>query len=238
MLVVSVIFIQVILFGGLIFILRKVLTQNVVQATKHIEELGQDYANKETELNRQMEEVKQKSDEILNKAQEEAQQVRQRIIKEAETERDRLLQQTHTKSEELIQQADKSRQLLISEIDERIAKEAVDKACELIQDTLPEQFKLEVHQRWMEELLGNGFTQFERLKIPAGMKEVKITSAFALNDGQRKSLTKKLKDTLKREISLKEEVDSKIVVGFIVTIGSLVLDGSLKNKIQERARNA
>ena len=238
MLIVWLILIQVIIFGGLIFILRKVLTQNVVLATKHIEELNQDYAKKETELNRQMEEVKQKSDEILKKAQEEAQQTRQQIIKETEAEKDRVLQQTHTQSEELIEQADKSRQLLIGEINDRIAKEAVNKACELIQDTLPEQFKREVHQHWIEELLDSGFAQFERLKIPAGMREVKITSAFTLNDGHRKNLTKKLKDTLKREMSLKEEVDSKIVVGLIVTIGSLVLDGSLKNKIQERARNA
>ncbi|MBI3602547.1 MAG: F0F1 ATP synthase subunit delta [Candidatus Omnitrophica bacterium] len=237
MLIVSFILIQIILFGGLIFLLRKILNQNVVSATKHIEDLNQDYANKEMEINRQLEEAKQKSEEMLRTAQEEAQRTKTQIIQDAEAERDRILQQTHIQNEELMQHADKSRQVLLAEVNERIAKEAVDKACELIQDALPEQFKLNVHEHWVEELLKCGFVQFERLKVPQGLQEVKITSAFPLADGQRKNLVKKLKDALHRDIVLKEEVNPKMVAGFIVTIGSLVLNGSLQNKIQERARN-
>jgi len=238
MLIVSMILFQVILFGGLIFILRKILTQNVITATRHIEELSQDHAHKQTELNRQLEEAKQKSEEMLRTAQEEAQRTKTQVIQNAEVERDRILQQTHTQSEELIAQADRSRQLLLDEINERIAKEAVNKACELIHDTLPEKFKSDVHQAWIADLLEDGFAQFERLKVPLDLKEVKIISAFPLSTEQRKNLTKKLKDVLHRDIVLQEEVNPRIVAGFVVTMGSLVLDGSLRNKIQERARNA
>jgi F0F1-type ATP synthase delta subunit len=237
MLIVSMILLQVILFGGLIFILRKILTQNVIVATRHIEGLSQDHAHKQTELNRQLEEAKQKSEEMIRTAQEEAQGTKIKVIQDAEAERDRILQQAHTKSEELIQQADRSRQMILNEINERIAKEAVNKACELIHDTLPEQFKLDVHEHWVKELLEGGFVQFERLQVPAALKDVKITSAFPLTDGQRKDLVKKLKDALHRDVILQEEVNPRMVAGFVVTIGSLVLDGSLRNKIQERARD-
>ena len=159
-------------------------------------------------------------------------------MKEAEAQKAKLLQETHVQAEELMQQADKSRQLLLDDIKDRIAREAVDKACELIQETLPEQFKLKVHEHWMEELMEGGFAQLERLKIPEDIKEVKIISAFALNEGQRKNLTKKLKEALGKDITLKEEVDPRVVAGFIIHVDSLVLDGSLKHKIQERARNA
>jgi len=232
------ILLQVILFGGLIFILRKILTQNVITATRHIEELSQNQAQKETELNRQLEEAKQKSEVTLKTAQEEAQRAKSQVIGDAEAERDRILQQTHAKSKELIQQADRSRQLLLDEINERIAKEAVNKACELIHDTLPEQLKIDIHQAWIADLLEDGFAQFERLKVPADLKEVKIISAFPLSTEQRKNLARKLKDILHREVGLQEEVNPKIVAGFVVTVGSLVLDGSLRNKIQERARSA
>ena len=238
MLIVGFIFIQVLLFGGLIFVLHKVLTQNVVSATKHIEELNSDYANKELDLNRQLEDVKKKSEDIINKAREEAQSVKTQILEEAEVERNKLLQQTHTHSEELIQQADKSGQMLLAEINERIAKEAIDKACKLIEEALPEQFKLDIHKRWIEDLLESDFTQFERLKIPKELQEVKIVSAFPLESAQRKNLLKKLEGILKRKLSLKEEVNPNIVAGFIVTIGNLVFDGSLRNKINERAKNA
>jgi len=238
MLIVALILVQIIIFGGLIILLKKIMTQNILSATRHIEELSDDYAGKEKELDRQLEEAKLKSEEVLRKAQEEAEKIKAQIVREAQIERDRVIKQARDQGEELMQQADKSRQMLLAEMNERIARDAVDKACELIQDTLPEQFKMEVHQHWIEELMDSGFVQFERLKVPEGVEEIKITSAFPLSEGQRKSMARKLKEALGRDISLKEEVNPRIVAGFIIGIGSLVLDGSLKNKIQERARNA
>lgn len=237
MLIVSMLIMMVVIFGALILVLRKVLSQNVSLATRHLEELNDDYAKKEADLKRQLEDVRQKSEEIIRKAQEEAAQAKAQLMKDAEAQKAKLLQETHTQAEELMQQADKSRQMLLDEIKGRIAKEAVDKACELIQETLPEQFKLKVHEHWMEELMESGFAQLERLKVPEDIKEVKITCAFALNEGQRKNLTRKLKEALGRDMTLKEEVNPRVVAGFIIHIGSLVLDGSLKHKIQERARN-
>lgn len=238
MLIVSLVIIQVIIFGGLILILRNVLSQNVSLATRHLEGLNDDYTKKEAELKRQVDDVRQKAEEIVHKAQEEAQQSKAQLLKEAEEQKARLLQEAHAQTEALMQQADKSRQMLLDEIKDRIAKEAVDKACDLIHDALPDQFKLKVHEHWIEELMDSGFTQLERLKIPEDIHEVKIISAFPLDERQRKSLSRKLKDALNKEIILKEEIDPRIVAGFVINIASLVLDGSLKNKIQERARNA
>src|SRR3989338_6217405 len=152
MLIVSMVVMMVVIFGGLILVLRKVLSQNVSLATHHLEELNDDYAKKEADLKRQLDDVRQKAEEIVRKAQEEAAQAKAQLIKDAETQKAKLLQETHVQVEELMQQADKSRQMLLAEINDRIAKEVVDKACELIQETLPEQFKLKVHERWMEDL--------------------------------------------------------------------------------------
>ena len=161
MLIVSMLVMMVVIFGGLILVLRKVLSQNVSLATRHLEELNDDYAKKEADLKRQLEDVRQKSEEIIRKAQEEAQQSKAQLMKEAEAQKAKLLQETHTQAEELMQQADKSRQMLLDEIKGRIAKEAVDKACELIHDTLPEAFKLKVHEHWIAELMDSGLEQLE-----------------------------------------------------------------------------
>ena len=237
MLIVSMVVMMVVIFGALILVLRKVLSQNVSLATRHLEELNDDYAKKEADLKRQLEDVRQKAEEIIRKAQEEAAQAKAQLMKDAEAQKAKLLQETHTQAEELMRQADKSRQLLLDDIKDRIAREAVDKACELIHDTLPEQFKLKVHEHWIEELMDSGLEQLERLKIPEDVKEVKITAAFAFEENQRKNLTGKLRDALNKDIILTEEIDPRLVAGFIIHIGSLVLDGSLKQKIQERARN-
>ena len=235
MLIVLVILLQVVIFIGLIAVFRRVLNQNVVSATQHLEELNEEYDKKELEIGKRLEEAKLKYEEAMTKAQEEAEKEKTAILKETEAEKDKILNQARTSSEEIIQQAEKSRQLLLSELDERIAKEAINKACELIQDTLPEHFKRDIHSQWIKELTESSFDRLAQLRLPEGIKEVKITSAFSLKEEERKDLFKKLKKILGRDVYLKEEIDTKVVAGIIVAIGSLVLDGRIKNKIKEKA---
>lgn len=237
MLLLSFALLILIIFIILIVVFRQVLNQNVIVATKHLEELNEDYDKKQKEIDRRLEEANRTAKELVVKAQEEAEKEKSRIIKETEAERDKILKEARAGSEEIIQQADKSRQLLLSELDERVAKEAVNKACELIQRTLPEQFKRDIHSQWIKELAEASLNQMSRLHLPEEVQEVKITSAFSLREEERRSLSKKLKELLGKDVTLKEEVDSNIVAGLIVTIGSLVLDGSLKNKIQEQAED-
>jgi F-type H+-transporting ATPase subunit b len=238
MLIVLLILIQIIIFVVLILMFRRIMTKNVVQATTHLEEMSQEYTEKEKEISKRLQEAKQKAQETVLRAQSEAEKRKAQIIKDAEEERDSILKQARSQSEEVIQHADKSRQLLLAEIDERIAKAAILKACELIESSLSDEFKKEVHKRWVEDLVDSGFKGIGNLKIPENIKEAKVVSAFSLTDEQRKTISKKLKETLDRDVKLKEENDPKIVAGLIIKVGSLVLDGSLKNKIQEKARDA
>lgn len=238
MLVVSLIILQLIIFGGLILMLKRILTNNIVSATQHIDSLNQDYTKKVDDLNRREEEAQGKAQEILSKSQEDADRLKSQIIKDTEIERDRIIKHARAQGEEMVRQADKSRQLLISEIEERIAREAVSKACDLIQAVLPEEIKKSAHTQWVEDTAKGGFNKLERLRVPEDMHEVSITSAFPLNESQRKVLVRALKDIFNRDVALKEDVDPKLVAGLIISIGSLVLDGSLRNKIKEQAGNA
>lgn len=237
MVIVSLILLLVIIFGVLIFMLRNIMNKNVVQATSHLEELNQDYMKKEGEINARLQDIKSQSEKIIKDALEEAQKTKIQIITEAQTEKENILKAARTKAEEMIQQADKSRQLLLSEINERIEAQAIDKACELIEYSLPQELKLAVHSRWLDELIGGGFNGLENLRIPKDLGEVKVTSAFKLDEKQHKSLSRKLKDVLGRELDIKEDVDSKVVAGVVISLGSTVLDGTLKNKIQERVKS-
>jgi len=236
MLVFSLVFFQVIIFAVLIVVFRRILNSNVMSATKHLDDLSREYDKKDKEITRRLEEAKKKSEEIIAKARIESEKQKERIVKDAQLEMDRMLKQARTQSEEIIQQADKSRNRLIAEINERIAKEAINKACELIQSTLPLELKQGVHTQWTEELISQSFDQLKNLQIPRDVQDVRVITAFPLSETQRKNLGRNLKQLLNREVKIQEETDTTIVAGIIVMVGSLVLDGSLKNKIQEQAK--
>jgi F0F1-type ATP synthase membrane subunit b/b' len=236
MLIISLVLLLLLMFVGLIFMLQRILNKNIISATKHIDELSQDYSKKEAEIARQLEEVKQKSQEILDKARAEAEKARNQMISDAQAESEKLVKHAQSQGEEMIKQADKTRQQLLTEIEDRISKEAVNKACELIQHVLPENFKQDIHAQWIGELIENGFANIERLRIAKDVQDVKIAAAYSLSKAQRDGLAKKLKEILGHDVALKEEIDPKVVAGITITIGSLVLDGSLKNRIREQAK--
>lgn len=237
MLIVSIIFFQLVIFIGLIYLFRKILSKNVVSATTHLEELNKDYNKRREELDKSIENTKKECEHILFNARNEAGAQKAKIIKEAESEKEKIIKEARLQSEKIIQQADKSRQHLISELDKRIIKEGIDRACGLIQHALPGQFKEEVHSRWIEDLIKGGFSQIQRPSVSEEINEAKVVSAFPLNNKQLKDITGKLKELLGRDVKLKEEVDDKLVAGIMLSIGSLVLDGSLRNKILQSAQD-
>lgn len=236
MLIVPLIALQIVIFAVMIVVFRRIMTQNVVVATKHLEEMSRDYTEKEKKVTRELEEARQKSQEMISRAQEEAEKLKVEIVKHAEEERDALVKQARTTSEEIIQQADKSRQQLLTEIDERIGREAIKKACELIQGTLPQELRETVHTHWVEDLIENGFKQAGKLHLPEDVQEIVVESPFALTEEQNKKLIRVIKEAMGRAVTLRVQIEPKVVAGLVIHIGSLVLDGSLKNKIQENAR--
>lgn len=237
MIIIPLIILLVFVFIVMIAVFQRIMKENVVSATKHLDQMGQDYARKQQEIDREVEETRQKCHSMISKAQEEAQSVKEKVLNEINLERDKILEEARKHSEEMIKQADSSRKMLLMEISDRISKEATEKASELIQSTLPEQIKRDVHLHWVEELISSDFSHLERLRIPKDTQELRIVSAFQLTDAQRKSLYKKLKEAIGKDMSFKEEVDPQLVSGVIVYIGSLVLDGSLKSKLQEQTKN-
>lgn len=81
---------------------------------------------------------------------------------------------------------------------------------------MPEDFKKEVHGPWVEDLIENGLTQSERLRLPADFKQVKVISAFQLTDEQRKKLSKKVREVVGKDVSIQEEIDPKLCAGFVI----------------------
>lgn len=231
-----IIVLQLIIFFVLTFFLKKMMSKNIVSATQHLEGMSKDYEDKEQEVLAELKESKEKAKMIVIKANSEAEQFKSQTIKMAEAERDSILKQARIQCEDLIQQADKTRRNLIAEVEKKIEDEIVNKACEIMDNVLPEKFRLDVHSLWVKDLMDNDFIKVENLRIPDDIDEIKIVTAFAIDSEQREKLSLKMKLFLDRGVKFIEEVDPKIIVGIIVFIGSFILDGSLKNKIKENLK--
>lgn len=221
---------------GLIFFLRYILTRHFSNVSGRLEELTRDYANKQTELDKRFKLAKQEYQDTIIKAKKDATELRERILQEANAEKDRIIDEAHQRSEDMVEQAERTCEFLKKEIEQKIDQGSLDKACELLQNSLPDNFRKELHDLWMKES-SKGEFQIGRLNLPKDIKEVKIASAFPLTKQIREDLHGKFKKRLGSGIIFKEDIDSNLVVGLVITIGSVVIDASLKNKIQSVAKN-
>ncbi|MFH1045544.1 MAG: F0F1 ATP synthase subunit delta [Candidatus Omnitrophota bacterium] len=236
MLFISLLIIQVVIFVGLVVLLRNMLTKNITGATAHLDQLNRDYTKKQEEANKKLQEADQYYQQTIAKAREEALQFKERLEKEAQTGKDKTLELARQESERLIERANKTRELLIDEIEQKIEERALGRAADLVEQVLPRHLYKDIHAHWVEVLISSGLEELGSLQLPRDVAEVQLKSAFQLTAAQKESLSLKLKEKLSREITLKEEVDPHVVAGVIITLGSLVLDGSLRKKIRESAR--
>ena len=69
-----------------------------------------------------------------------------------------------------------------------------------------------------------------------GVVVARVTTAVALDDAMRASLSDKLAASLGRPVSLRESVDASLVGGIIIKVAGRVLDGSLASQLVDVRR--
>ncbi len=222
-----------VIFFVLMFALRYVLTSNIRKATGHLDEMSREHAVKEADIERRVRESKEEAQKITAYAKKEAEDLRSQTIKEAYVLRDGIVKEAHQKSEDLITQTDKTCEILKREIEDRIAKGSLDKACSLLFNALPDDVRIRLHELWMEEI-EKGELDMGHLKVPERIQEIKLVSAFPLTEKQKRVLNDKLVAKFGKDIPIAAEVDATLVAGLVITIGNAVIDGALRNRIQRQ----
>ncbi len=79
---------------------------------------------------------------------------------------------------------------------------------------------------------------FENLKAQQEkFSDVKVISAFELDDNVEKALAEKLKTVLESDVTLSTTVDNSLLGGVIVRAGDTVIDGSVKGRLNKLAES-
>ena len=167
----------ILLFIGLLFFLRHVLTGNITKATRHLEELSKDYIAKEEEASKLIEKAQKESKGIIARETQAAEDVKAKLIKEAQDAREQILKEANKRGAEIAAKAERNAEFLLKEIDQKIDERAKEKVFALIQQTVPPKFLQDIHARWVDESEKNDFN-LKHLKLPEKVKDVKIVSAF------------------------------------------------------------
>ena len=227
---------QVIVFIVLVFVLRRILAHHLMDASGRLQALSAEYIRRQEELKQRLEEAEQQYMEQMTRAKTEADQIVSKARQETESSRVQLLQEARSESERIVQQGLESRQAIQKELEQRMEARAIERACEMVQEILPGQLRMDMQSHWLDELIHNGLAQLQSVTTQDHIHEARVVSALPLNPHQRQAIGMWLKGKLGREITLMEATDAMLIAGLTITIGSLVLDGSLSYKLRQVAR--
>ena len=63
--------------------------------------------------------------------------------------------------------------------------------------------------------------------------DVKVVSAFALEDSTQQTLAEVLSKKLERDVKVEAEVDESLIGGVLIRAGDLVIDGSVRGRLKK-----
>ena len=239
MFIVQFVIFNLILFVGLALLLRQLMGRHATTATAHLQQLSQDYLRKQDELKKRLEDAERQYQEHGTKSQEEAQQLRAQAVKDAEASKQQILTEAKQEAEHLMQQAVQARETIRQELEAAVDAKAIERACALLHQVLPQLLRAATHAAWLDELLArNGLLADGAVPPREPLKDASVVSAFPLTDAQRQRLLERLRKTFGPSVSMTESVDPALVAGLIITAGHVVVDGSLSSKLREATRDA
>ena len=225
--------------AGLIFLLRHFMGRYAATTTAHLQTLSQDYLRKQDELKKRLEDAERHYQDNLTKTQEEARQLRTQAVTDAEAAKGQILTEARQEAEHLMQQAVQARETIRQELDAAAEAKAIEQACALLHQVLPQLLRETTHTVWLDDLLArNGLLKDGAPSVKEPVTEARVASAFPLTAAQRQRLTERLRQAFGTALTLTETVDASLIAGLIITVGHLVVDGSLSSKLREATRNA
>jgi F0F1-type ATP synthase delta subunit len=192
---------------------------------------------KERQMKKEREEIREKYTETIAKAKREAFEIREKAVQDAKSEAADTLGAAHRESEEIIRRAESCREEAGKEMAESVEKAAVDKACSLVGEVIPEDLKRLVHAKWSKELIDGGFDTLKHMRVPEDVKEAKIKSAFKLSHEEILRVKKEIENILRRKVEIEQEESPGMIAGIVVEVGHVVLDGSLLHRIERLAKD-
>jgi len=233
MFIFSLILLQLVVFAGIGFFLKHLLTRNVTNATTHLQDLTEQYNKKQEEVEKKLSEIDEQYKETMRRANKDTETLKVTARKETEEEREKVLEDAHKQSDELMKRANESYNMIKKELEQHIDERAIELAKELVPKMLPDQVRISLHKMWVEALIVNGVSGIERLNVSEDIKQAEVHTPFPLNESDIKSLSKTLEEKLNRKLIINETIRPELVAGIVINIGNLVLDGSFLMKIGE-----
>ncbi|MFQ5680981.1 MAG: F0F1 ATP synthase subunit delta [Candidatus Omnitrophota bacterium] len=239
--IIQLIIIQMLTFGALVFVLRKIMYSASFRETKRLQQLNRENTARAKELAEKIEDANKQYQQRIVSAEEEAGRLKAGARLEAEKIKQEILNKAREESERIVRQALNSKERLKEEIKAETEGQALEIAHKLITNVLSSDNQGLLHQGLVDEAISDIERQGKQIlsSLAARMQDdktpikVEIKTCYGLTSEQKARLGKILFLCLGHKADIEDTVDPAIIAGMVIRIGSMILDGSLRGRMKD-----
>jgi len=232
MLILTFIVIQFGVFAVIVFVLKKLLLGDTMNAVNRLKLISQENEKREQELSKKIKEQEEEYRKKLAQAEDETKKIKEQAKKETEKMKQELLDEARRESDSILISARRSKERMQQEIYQELEGKAIDYAYQLTDSVFSEKIKESFNKQFVDELIEE-LKNLDESHINIEVNQAEFISSHTLEEAQKKKAKDVLFKKLGREIKIKEKLDKKLLAGLVIKLDSLIIDGSLLNRLKE-----
>lgn len=231
---IQLIVLQVIVFSGVIFFMKKILSSDTQAAVGRLDEVYQDLLQKQKDLTKKIEEAEKEYQQKKEEGEAIAEKLKNDAADEMREKKDEILKQAKAQADEIVGRAKASADEMRSVIEREEKAKALDNASHLLKEAFQDKTCEDLHKVVFEDFLQKG-KDFDLSKVGDHINILSVRTAYPLTEEVKNKINAFVAAKLDRTLKIEEIPDKDLLAGVVLQFGTLILDGSLVSTVREAA---
>ena len=228
---------QVIVFGAVIFFLKKILYGDTESAINRLGQTYQDLLKKQKELTEKLEAGEKDFQARKEEATVSAEKMKVQATEDARKKEEEIIKKARVEAEEIVAKGHAAREEVAKEIETRLSHKMVDFAAGLLKSVFNEKAMAMIHEEMVRDFIVRA-KEFDLSSASDSAHELIVRTPFPLKKEEAEKLNLLLVTKLNRTVKYNEVADKELIAGVILQFGTLLLDGCLATSIKEAGNHA
>lgn len=234
MLLIQIIILQVVVFGAVIYVLKRILYQDTESSINRLDRVYQDLLKKQKDLTQKIEQAEKEYNEKKEEGTLVASKLKTEAMDEIRKKQDEMIRKAKSEAEELVKKAHESTDNYHKEIEKKLQRKLIDQSAELLASSISGKAAEILHAELLKDFMAR-INEMDFSGVGSHINTLTIKTPFALKKEELEKFNSFVTLKINRPIKVEEVVDKSLVAGVLFLFGTLLLDGSLLNRVRDSA---
>ncbi len=237
MLLINFIILQAIVFGVVIYFLRRIFYGDTQSAINRLEGVHQDLMKKQKDLEEKITAAEKVYTEKKQEAETVADKTKTEAVNEIRQKQDEMMKKAKKEADELVDRAKLASEKHYREIEKQVRMNLIETAANLLLSALSHRSVEMVHHQLVKEFIDGG-KDMDLTTVREHIDKLIVKTPMPLTKEEMLLLDAFIRGKLNRKIEIEEIVDPTGIAGIALQFGTLIIDSSLANYIRDASQES